>query len=179
MCRRRVVASGGQRVVCVSLFVCSAADWAPAPAGRVMNNWNAVHAAFATLAAAALFFTVQQCAGYKCYVCSWSPASPNRTDTCTFENFNKDMTKVFDGCPYGCGIAAAYDSNEKLENFYRNCVVKGKEVTNDCRDETTVAFRNHFCRCNSDLCNSAAAVSSPVLLCTLAAAAVTISSAVR
>ena len=62
----------------------------------------------------------------------------------------------------------------ELENFYRNCVVKGKEITNDCRDETTAAYRNHVCRCDWDLCNAADA-SGPALLCTLAAAALTIS----
>ena len=66
----------------------------------------------------------------------------------------------------------------ELENFYRNCVVKGKEVTNDCRDMTTVAFRKHVCRCDSDLCN-AAAVSGPALLCTLVAAALTVSWTLR
>ena len=65
-----------------------------------------------------------------------------------------------------------------LENVYRNCVVKGKEITNDCKYETTIAFRNHVCRCDSDLCN-AGAVSGPALFFTLAAAALTTSLVVR
>ncbi|KAF0306155.1 hypothetical protein FJT64_022296 [Amphibalanus amphitrite] len=132
----------------------------------------------ATIAALALILAVQQCSGYKCYICSWSPSSPNRTDICTTENFNQHAVKVFDGCVYGCEIVAAYDSNGELENFYRNCVVKGKEVTNDCRDMTTVAFRKHVCRCGSDLCNTAAAA-GPGLLGTLAAAVLTVSLVVR
>lgn len=50
-------------------------------------------------------------AGYKCYICSWSPASPNRTDICTRENFNRDAVKVYEGCPHGCESVAAYDLN--------------------------------------------------------------------
>ena len=62
---------------------------------------------------------------------------------------------------------------DELENFYRNCVVKGKKITNDCKDHNYPGLRKRICRCNSDRCN-AADVSSPALLCTLAAAALTI-----
>ncbi|XP_037069823.1 uncharacterized protein LOC119091260 [Pollicipes pollicipes] len=130
------------------------------------------------IATVTLLLAAQQCVAYKCYVCSWSPTSHNRTDICTRANFNKDAVKTFGGCPHGCEVVSAYDTNGELENFYRNCVVKGKKVTNDCREETNAAVRKTVCRCDSDLCNDAG-TSTPTLLGVLAAAILTVSLALR
>jgi len=137
-----------------------------------MNTWHAV--GIVTLA---LLMAVQQSAAYKCYICSWSPASTNRTDICSSDKFLEKAVKVFEGCPHGCEAVSVYDTNGVLQNYYRNCVVKGKTITDDCVDESNEAVRKKVCRCASDLCNSASGV-GPGLVLTLAAALATIRRAV-
>jgi hypothetical protein len=96
----------------------------------------------------------------KCYVCSWSPKdAPNRTVICNDDLFEANAVYILE-CSSGCETYTHWDSNGSLEQLRRNCLQPETELTNDCKEEETIAYKSKRCTCNSDLCNSAPLLSS-------------------
>lgn len=111
-----------------------------------------------------MVLSLRNCDGFQCYICNWSPNINNRTDQCTSANFNEITVNVFNGCIHGCEVVTVFEANGGIYNFYRNCLMKGKKVLDECLVETKNGRKTRSCRCASHYCNSSSLVQFSWLL---------------
>ncbi|MPC46284.1 hypothetical protein E2C01_040000 [Portunus trituberculatus] len=97
----------------------------------------------------------EACGGVECFVCSYSPrGNSSRLDGCTKANFTEEKIETRD-CPLGCESVAAYDRNDELLSYHRNCATSDTIMTNTCETYTNIILKREVCSCDWAYCNTA------------------------
>lgn len=94
-------------------------------------------------------------AGVQCFVCSYSPrGNTSRVDGCTKANFTEEKIETRE-CALGCESVAAYDRNDELLSYHRNCATSDTIMTNTCETYTNIILKREVCSCDWAYCNTA------------------------